>query len=69
MKTFLIENECQTSGGCHSFSIKNIFYDKMDLGLFYFHVTNYKMFSSSSVNAHHDITAFEVDGMLYNIEN
>ena len=41
----------------------------MDLRLFYFHVTNYKMFSSSSVNAHHDITAFEVDGMLYNIEN
>ena len=23
----------------HSFSIKNIFYDKIDLGRFYFHVT------------------------------
>ena len=23
----------------HSFSVKNIFYDKMDLRLFYFHVT------------------------------
>ena len=26
-------------GVLHSFSIKNIFYDKMDLKLFYFHVT------------------------------
>ena len=26
-------------GVLHSFSIKNIFYDKMDLSLFYFHVT------------------------------
>ena len=26
-------------GVLHSFSIKNIFYDKMDLGFFYFHVT------------------------------
>ena len=25
-------------GVLHSFSIKNIFYDKMDLWLFYFHV-------------------------------
>ena len=25
-------------GVSHSFSIKNIFYDKMDLRLFYFHV-------------------------------
>ena len=25
-------------GVLHSFSIKNIFYDKMDLRLFYFHV-------------------------------
>ena len=29
-------------GVLHSFSIKNIFYDKMDLRLFYFHVTTYK---------------------------
>ena len=35
-KTFLIANECKT---LHSFSIKNIFHDKMDLRLFYFHVT------------------------------
>ena len=27
-------------GVLHSFSIKNIFYDKMDLRLFYSHVTN-----------------------------
>ena len=27
-------------GALHSFSTKNIFYDKMDLRLFYFHVTN-----------------------------
>ena len=26
-------------GVLHSFSIKNIFYDKMDLRLFYFHMT------------------------------
>ena len=26
-------------GVLHSFSIKNIFYDKMDFRLFYFHVT------------------------------
>ena len=26
-------------GVVHSFSIKNIFYDKIDLRLFYFHVT------------------------------
>ena len=26
-------------GVLHSFSIKNVFYDKMDLRLFYFHVT------------------------------
>ena len=29
-------------GVLHSFSIKNIFYDKMDLRLFYFHVTIYQ---------------------------
>ena len=28
-------------GVLHSFSIKNIFYDKMDLRLFYFHVMIY----------------------------
>ena len=28
-------------GVSHSFSIKNIFYDKMDISLFYFCVTNY----------------------------
>ena len=30
-------------GVLHSFSIKNIFYDKMDLRLFYFGVTIYTM--------------------------
>ena len=34
----LIENECKA---LHSFSIKNIFYDKIDLRLFYFLVTTY----------------------------
>ena len=29
-------------GVLHSFSIKTIFYDKMDVRLFYFHVTNRK---------------------------
>ena len=28
-------------GVLHSFSIKNIFYDKMDLMIFYFYVTIY----------------------------
>ena len=28
-------------GVLHSFSIKNIFYDKMDLRVFYFDVANY----------------------------
>ena len=37
-KTFLIENECEALGVLHSFSIKNIFYDKVDLRLFYFDV-------------------------------
>ena len=31
-------------GVLHSFSIKNIFYDKIDLRLFYFHVTNYDQY-------------------------
>ena len=31
-------------GVLHSFSIKNIFYDKMDLRLFYFRVTIYLYF-------------------------
>ena len=36
-KIFLIENKCTPPMGVlHSFSIKNIFYDKMDLRLFYF---------------------------------
>ena len=30
-------------GVSHSFSIKNIFYDKMDLRLFYFNVMNWKI--------------------------
>ena len=34
LKIFLIEN-----GVLHSFSIKNIFYDKMDVKLLYIHVT------------------------------
>ena len=42
-----MENECKTTTNTgqystlNSFSIKNIFYDKMNLRLFYFHVTNY----------------------------
>ena len=28
-------------GVLHSFSNKNVFYDKMDSGIFYFHVTTY----------------------------
>ena len=31
-------------GVLHSFSIKNIFYDKMDLRLFYFHVRTYQFY-------------------------
>ena len=31
-------------GVLHSFSIRNIFYDKIDLRLFYFHVTNYDQY-------------------------
>ena len=34
-------NERHPMGILHSFSLKNIFYDKMDLRLFYFHVTIY----------------------------
>ena len=41
LEIFLIENECKThpQDVLHSFPIKNIFYDKMDLRLFYFHQT------------------------------
>ena len=42
-KTFLIENECETLGILHSFSIKNIFSDKMDLRLFHVHVTKWEL--------------------------
>ena len=39
LKIFLMENECKTPIGCHTlFSIKNIFYDKIDLRSFYFRV-------------------------------
>ena len=43
---FLIENECNTpiQGVLHSFFIKNIFYDKMNFRLFYFHVTNFLIY-------------------------
>ena len=42
MENFLVENECKTSiGRLHLFSIKNIFFDKMGLQLFYFRVTIY----------------------------
>ena len=34
-------------GVLHSFFIKNIFYDKMDLRLFYFHVTIFRHLSHS----------------------
>ena len=33
-------NVTKPVGVLHSFYIKNIFYDKIDLKLFYFHVTN-----------------------------
>ena len=33
-------------GVLHLFSIKNIFYDKMDLGLFYFYVANWMVFDA-----------------------
>ena len=33
-------NVRHTMGALHSFSIKNIFYDKMDLRLFYFDVAH-----------------------------
>ena len=38
---FLTEIECRIP--IHSFFIKNILYDKMDLRLFYFHVTSFEM--------------------------
>ena len=31
-------------GVLHSFSIKNIFYDKMEVRLFYFHVMKYNIY-------------------------
>ena len=37
----MLETECKTTYGCLTlFSIKNIFDDKMDLRLFYFHAAN-----------------------------
>ena len=40
IKIILIENECKTYYGCLTFIFyQNIFYDKMDLRLFYFRVT------------------------------
>ena len=42
-------------GALHSFSIKNIFYDKMDLRLFYFRVTNYHIQVLQSVPSFDDI--------------
>ena len=48
----MIENKCKTSYGYrNSFSINNFFYDKMDLRLFYSHMTLF-------VNTH-DIVYFE----------
>ena len=35
-------NVRHSQGVLHSFSIKNIFHDKMDLRLFYFHVAKYR---------------------------
>ena len=43
----------QPMGILHSFSIKNIFYDKMDLRLFYFHVTKYSSVNKSRENLFH----------------
>ena len=40
IKIFLIENG-HPKGVLHFFSVKNIFYDNMDLRLFYFHVTKW----------------------------
>ena len=34
-------NVRHATGVLHSFSIKNIFYDKMDLKVYYFRVTSY----------------------------
>ena len=36
-------------GVLHSFSIKNIFYNKMDLRFFYFHVTKYSRANSKNL--------------------
>ena len=36
------ENLCFLLSVLHSFSIKNIFYDKVDLSLLYFHVTIFR---------------------------
>ena len=36
-------NVRHSMGVLHSFSIKNIFYDKMDLRLFYFHVAKHAL--------------------------
>ena len=40
----MIENECKTPYECLTFiSIKNIFYDKMELRLFYFDMAGYTL--------------------------
>ena len=44
IKIFLIENECKTP------SIENIFYDKMDLKLFYVTISLMKQFSHIAIN-------------------
>ena len=61
-KIFLMENE-HPLGVLHLFSIKNIFHDKMDLRLFYFHVTTCKLQGTRSLDKyfiywtlHHAIT-------------
>ena len=42
-------------GVLHSFSIKNIYYDEMDLRLFYFHLT-------ICVNTHDDVVDYKTEG-------
>ena len=39
-------------GVLHSFSIKNIFHDKMDLRVFYFRVTIYMNLISATIHIH-----------------
>ena len=52
-------------GFSHSFSIKNIFYDKMNLRLFYFHVTKGVLRPFSIKNVFYDKTDL---GLLFSCD-